>query len=94
MSIDLKIPKTSESVVVKYKLPKDVADEFELYVKAAQSESPEADESLVLATLLAYHMKRDRGFRAWLKTYSGSSNDSQQFDLKVSESDLDVKELT
>jgi len=67
MSIDLKLPKASESVTVKYKLPKDIAEEFSLYVKAAQSQTPNADESLVLETILKQHMKKDRSFRAWLK---------------------------
>ena len=67
MSIDLKLSKPSEFVTIKYRLPKDIADEFTLYVKAAQEQMPDADDALVLSTLLRHHMKKDRAFRGWLK---------------------------
>ncbi len=73
MSIDLKLPSAEESIVVKFKLPKDVADAFQLYVQAAQEQTANADESLVLATLLRHHIKKDRGFRDWLKSHTAKS---------------------
>lgn len=83
MSIDLKLPKASESVTVKYRLPKDIAEEFGLYVKAAQSQMPNADESLVLETLLKQHMKKDRSFRAWLKTTQINQNMADQKEIET-----------
>lgn len=78
MSIDLKLPTTEESVTVKFKLPKDVASAFQLYVQAAQEQNPSADDSLVLATLVRHHIKKDRAFRNWLKSNTEKTNNEKQ----------------
>ena len=70
MSIDLKIPQAEESVIARFKLPKDVMDAFQFYVLPAQEQAPNADESLVLWTLLSHQLKKDRGFKDWLKKRS------------------------
>ncbi|MEE9904223.1 MAG: hypothetical protein K4305_02155 [Chlorobium sp.] len=65
--IDLEIQVQSEPVTRKFRIRKEVSDEFDLYVKAAQEKSKGADESLVLEAILRNHFKRDKGFRVWLQ---------------------------
>ncbi|NTV06844.1 MAG: hypothetical protein HGA59_10140 [Chlorobiaceae bacterium] len=57
----------SEPVTRKFRIKKEVSDEFNLYIKAAQEKAQGADESLVLEAILKNHLKRDKGFRAWMK---------------------------
>ncbi|NTW82589.1 MAG: hypothetical protein HGB36_04390 [Chlorobiaceae bacterium] len=65
--INLDIQVQSEPVSRKFRIRKEVSDEFDLYVKAAQEKTKGADESLVLEAILRNHLKRDKGFRAWMK---------------------------
>lgn len=65
--IDLQIPVTGEPVKRTYRLPKELSEEFDLYLEAAQLKQPGADESAVLEAILRSHMKKDRGFRSWLQ---------------------------
>jgi hypothetical protein len=65
--INLDIQVQSEPVSRKFRIRKEVSDEFDLYVKAAQEMTKGADESLVLEAILRNHLKRDKGFRAWMK---------------------------
>jgi len=65
--IDLDIQVQSEPVTRRFRLRKEVSDEFDLYVKAAQEKTKGVDESLVLEAILRNHLNRDKGFRAWLK---------------------------
>ena len=65
--IDLDIQVQSEPVTQRFRLRKEVSEEFDLYVKAAQEKTKGADESLVLEAILRNHLKRDKGFRAWLQ---------------------------
>ena len=65
--IDLNIQVQSEPVTRRFRLRKEVSEEFDLYVKAAQEKTKGADESLVLEAILRNHLKRDKGFRAWLQ---------------------------
>ena len=65
--IDLDIQVQSEPVNRRFRLRKEVSEEFDLYVKAAQEKRKGADESLVLEAILKNHLKRDKGFRAWLQ---------------------------
>jgi len=65
--IDLDIQVRSEPVNRKFRIRKEVADEFDLYVKAAKDKTPGADESLVLEAILKNHFRKDKGFRVWLK---------------------------
>jgi len=52
-----------EPVNRKFRIRKEVADEFGLYVKAAKDKTPGADESLVLEAILKNHFRKDKGFR-------------------------------
>jgi hypothetical protein len=52
---------------LRLRIKKEVSDEFDLYVTAAQEKTQGADESLVLEAILKKHLKRDKGFRKWLK---------------------------
>ncbi|MBM3163682.1 MAG: hypothetical protein FJZ79_10365 [Chlorobi bacterium] len=65
--IDLEIQVQSEPVSRKFRIRKEVSEEFDLYMKAAQEKTPGADESLVLEAILRNHFKRDKGFRAWMQ---------------------------
>ena len=65
--IDLDIQVQSEPVNRKFRIRKEVLDEFDLYVQAAQEKTPGANESLVLEAILKNHFKKDKGFRVWLK---------------------------
>jgi hypothetical protein len=65
--INLDIQVQSEPVIRKFRIRKEVSDELDLYVKAAQEKTQGADESLVLEAILKNHLKRDKGFRAWMK---------------------------
>jgi len=71
--IDLEIQVQSEPVSRKFRIRKEVSDEFDLYVKAAQEKTPGADESLVLQAILGSHFKRDKGFRAWMQSRDAQS---------------------
>jgi len=71
--IDLEIQVQSEPVTRKFRIRKEVSDEFDLYLKAAQEKIPGADESLVLEAILRNHFKRDKGFRAWMQSRSGEN---------------------
>ena len=72
--IDLDIQVQSEPVNRKFRIRKEVADEFELYVKAAQEKTPGADESVVLEAILKNHFKKDKRFRSWLKAQRSENN--------------------
>ena len=65
--IDLEIQVQSEPVTRKFRIRKDVSDEFDLYMNAAQGKTPGVDESLVLEAILKNHFKRDKGFKAWMQ---------------------------
>ncbi len=65
--ITLQIQVKSEPVTRCIKLSKEVSDEFDLYVKAANENTPGADESLVLEAILKNHFRKDKGFRAWVQ---------------------------
>jgi len=65
--IDLEIQVQSEPVTWKFRIRKELSDEFDLYVKAAQEKTPGADDSLVLEAILRNHFKRDKGFKAWMQ---------------------------
>jgi hypothetical protein len=65
--IDLDIQVQSEPVTRRFRIRKEVSDQFDRYVQAAREKSPGADESLVIEAILEKHIKRDRGFRAWEK---------------------------
>jgi hypothetical protein len=65
--IDLEIQVQSEPVTRKFRIRKELSDEFDLYVQAAQEKTPGADESLVLEAILRNHFKRDKGFRVWMQ---------------------------
>ncbi|AOS84353.1 hypothetical protein BIU88_09565 [Chlorobaculum limnaeum] len=66
--IDLEIQVQSEPVTRKFRIRKEVSDEFDLYVKAAQEKTEGADESLVLEAILRNHFKRDKGFKTWMQS--------------------------
>jgi hypothetical protein len=65
--ITLQIQVKSEPVTRRFKLSKEVSDEFDLYVRAAMEKMPGADESLVLEAILTNHFKKDKGFRVWMQ---------------------------
>jgi hypothetical protein len=65
--IDLEIQVKSEPVIRKFRIRKELSDEFDLYVQAAREKTTGADESLVLEAILRSHFKRDKGFRAWMQ---------------------------
>lgn len=65
--IDLDIQVQSEPVSRKFRIRKEVSDQFDRYVQAAREKSPGVDKSLVLEAILERHFKRDRGFRAWVR---------------------------
>lgn len=69
MAIDLKLNVANEFVTRRYKLPKSLSAELDLYIKAAQENAPGADESDVLQAIIEKHLKKDRGFRAWLQDF-------------------------
>jgi hypothetical protein len=66
--INLQIQVKSEPLTRRFKLSKDVSDEFDLYVKAAMEKTPGADESLVLEAILKNHFRKDKGFKAWMQS--------------------------
>lgn len=65
--IDLEIQVQSEPVTRKFRIRKDVSEQFDLYLKAAQEKTQGVNESLVLEAILRNHFKRDKGFKAWVK---------------------------
>lgn len=67
MAIDLTLPEINELVKRRFTIPKNISDEFDLYVEAANEQQPGIDESLVLQAILDKQLKRDRSFRSWLK---------------------------
>lgn len=68
MGIDLQLPKRNEPVSVKFRIPADIAAEFDMYVKAAQDGyEDEIDRDMVLQAILQKTLKKDRSFRSWLK---------------------------
>jgi len=71
--IDLEIQVQSEPVTRKFRIRKEVSDEFDMYVKAAQEKTPGADETLVLEAILRNHFKRDKGFRAWMQNHDAQN---------------------
>jgi hypothetical protein len=64
----------SEPVSRKFRIRKELSDEFDLYVQAAQEKTPGADESLVLEAILRSHLKRDKGFKAWMQSRSAENH--------------------
>ena len=74
--IDLEIKVQTEPVTRKFRIRKEVSGEFDLYVKAAQEKTKGADGSLVLEAILRNHLKRDKGFRAWLQQREHQSQSS------------------
>jgi len=71
--IDLEIQVKSEPVTRKFRIRKEVSEEFDLYVNAAKEKTPGADESLVLEAILLSHFKRDKGFKAWVQNRDAQS---------------------
>ena len=71
--IDLEIQLQSEPVSRKFRIRKEVSNEFDLYAQAAQEKTPGADESLVLEAILRSHFKRDKGFRAWMQNHDAQN---------------------
>lgn len=67
MAIDLKIPKKIEDVVLKIKLPRDISDQLDLYIKAAKEENKDADRSQVLQAILRSQFRKDKEFAVWVK---------------------------
>jgi hypothetical protein len=65
--ITLQIQVKSDTVTRRVKLSKEVSDEFDLYVTAAQELAVGVDESLVLEAILKNHLRKDNGFRAWMQ---------------------------
>lgn len=77
MAIDLKLNVANEFVTRRYKLPQSLSAELDLYIKAAQENAPGADESDVLQAILEKHLKKDRGFRAWLQEFKKTNKAGQ-----------------
>lgn len=68
MGIDLQLPKRNEPVSMKFRIPANIAEEFDLYVAAAQDGyGDEIDRDMVLQAILQKALKKDRTFRSWLK---------------------------
>ncbi len=67
MSIDLRIPDSSVPTKRCFLIPQKLAAELDLYVEAAQQDNPDVTADLVLEAILEDRLKRDRGFRRWLK---------------------------
>ena len=65
--IDLEIQVQNEPITRKFRIRKEVSEQFDLYVQAAQEKSKGADESLVLEAILRNHFRRDKGFKAWMQ---------------------------
>jgi hypothetical protein len=65
--IDLDIQVQSEPVTRKFRIRKELSEEFDLYVQAAQEKTSGADDSLVLEAILRNHFKRDKGFKSWMQ---------------------------
>jgi len=65
--IDLDIQVQSEPVTRKFRIRKELSDEFDMYVQAAREKTPGADESVVLEVILKNHFRKDKGFRAWMR---------------------------
>jgi hypothetical protein len=72
MAIDLQLPDINEIVKRRFNIPKNISDEFDLYVAAAREQQPSVDESLVIQVILDKHLKKDRSFRSWLKARKAS----------------------
>jgi hypothetical protein len=71
--IDLEIQVQSEPVTRKFRIRKELSEELDLYVQAAQEKSKGADVSLVLEAILQNHFKRDKGFRVWMQSRSAEN---------------------
>jgi hypothetical protein len=67
MAIGLKIPKKNDDVLLRIRLPKDLSDQLDLYVKAAKDQNRDADQSMVLQAILKSQFKKDREFTEWVK---------------------------
>jgi hypothetical protein len=67
MAIGLKIPKKIDDVLLRIRLPKDLSDQLDLYVKAAKEQNRDADQSMVLQAILKSQFKKDREFTEWVK---------------------------
>ncbi len=67
MSIDLRIPDSSMPTRRCFQIPQKLSAELDLYVEAAQQDNPDVTADLVLEAFLEDRLKRDRGFRRWLK---------------------------
>ena len=67
MAISLQLPERIEPVTKKFKIPSNIAEEFDLYVQAAQESQPDVDADIVIQAILEATMKKDRDFRSWLK---------------------------
>jgi hypothetical protein len=67
MAIGLKIPKKIDDVALRIKLPKDLSDQLDLYVKAAKEQNRDADHSMVLLAILRSQFRKDKEFMDWAK---------------------------
>ena len=67
MTLKLSLPEAQRLVRRKFLLPSTISRDFDLYVEAARVERPDADENMVLETILETWFRKDRGFRGWLR---------------------------
>ena len=81
MSTSLNIVVDAEKSKLNFNIPKDTADEFEMFVEAAQEQNPKATKNDVLAAILKHHLGRDKAFKKWVAEKNGqqstASEDSQ-----------------
>jgi len=66
MAVDLKIPRRVMTTL-KIKLSQDTLDLIQDFIAAAKEGEPDLDDDLIVETLLAQAINKDRGFKKWCK---------------------------
>ncbi len=66
--IGLKLEVKSQVAAKKFRLPKKVLADLDLYVEAAREAEPTVDHNAVLQAILQHHLSKDRAFQDWLKS--------------------------
>ena len=74
MSIGLKLAVRSQVVAKKFRLPRALLVDFELYVEAAREQEPAVDQNAIIQAILEHHFAKDRPFQEWLRHRATNSS--------------------
>lgn len=74
MSVDLEIQVQSEPVKKTFRIPEDVANLFDQYVKAAMEQVPTANPDIVMTAILEKQIKKDKKFQSWVKEHKANGS--------------------